>query len=260
MKKLSLIICLALLLSFLPVSASNTEYTWFCSRRSDHTQPIADHTIDFIDCYNAIYVDKAHGDSCADKVVYLTFDAGYENGNIARILNILKEQEVTAAFFVLGHLIEQDTDLVVRMFEEGHLVCNHTFSHSTMINKTKDQFQSELRKLEITCKNKTGRDLSAFFRPPEGRFDEFALLCAQEMGYTTVFWSFAYDDWDNNRQMSPEKAKKKILDNIHNGEIMLLHPTSQTNAEILEDVIKELKSQGYRFGSLDEISIKAHNS
>ena len=139
------------------------------------------------------------------------------------------------------------------MFDEGHLVCNHTYSHKAMVNRSKDNIESELIRLENLCLERTGRSLSKYYRPPEGKFDETSMQYVSELGYKTVFWSFAYADWDNNAQMSAEKAKKKVLENIHNGEVMLLHPTSSTNAEILADVIKELKAQGYRFGTLDEL-------
>ncbi len=257
MKKIFLPICIvALTLAVcLPIHAETEVYSWFCVHRKDHLQPKADPTVCFIEKYDGIFIDKKHDDMCNDKVIYLTFDAGYENGNIKKILDVLKEENVVGAFFVLGHLIEKETRLIEQMFEDGHLVCNHSFSHKPMIGITEEEFRQELCRLENACVEKTGKSISCFYRPPEGRFDEDTLINAQKMGYKTVFWSFAYDDWDNGRQMSAEKAKKKILENVHNGEIMLLHPTSSTNAEILGDIIKELKAQGYRFGSLEEIYV-----
>lgn len=255
MRKMLKFTCIFLLLLCvsLPVGALSTTYSWFCVHRRDHLQPKADPSISFIEEYNGFYIDKKHGDGCDDKVIYLTFDAGYENGNVALILDTLKSENVPAAFFVLGHMIEKETALIIRMQNEGHQICNHTFSHRSMVNKSREEFVAELDKLDACCIEKTGKPLAKFYRPPEGKFDEQSLKYASEMGYKTVFWSFGYDDWDNNRQMSLEKAKKKILDNIHNGEIMLLHPTSSTNAAILGDVIRELKAQGYRFGTLDEL-------
>ncbi len=257
MKKLFqfFIVFLTIISIAIPISAKSESYGWFCAHKKDHTQPCVDSSIAFIEEYGGIYIDKKHGDRCDEKVIYLTFDAGYENGNIKRILDILKKENAPAAFFVLGHLVENNTDLVIRMFEEGHLVCNHTFSHQSMINKSEEDFYEELSKLENSCINKTGHKISKYYRPPEGKFDKATLSFAQKMNYKTVFWSFGYEDWDNNNQMPADKAMKKILDNIHNGEIMLLHPTSSTNAEILENIIKELKNQGYRFASLDEITI-----
>lgn len=242
-----------LFVSALPVFGSAASYSWYCKRTKDHTQPSVGGDIAFVSEYGGYSIDKNHGDGCEDKIVYLTFDAGYENGNVEKVLDSLKKQNVTGAFFVLGNLIEKNTKLINRMFDEGHLVCNHTYSHQCMVGKTQEDFCAELARLENTCLEKTGKALSKYYRPPEGRFDENSLKYAQELGYKTVFWSFAYADWDNNKQMSCATAKQKILDNIHNGAVLLLHPTSATNAAILEDVIIELKSQGYRFGTLDEL-------
>ena len=235
------------------VGTDTKTFSWFCVHRKDHLQPLSDPSFSFIEKYDGYYIDKKHGDESRDKVVYLTFDVGYENGNVSKTLDILKEESTTAAFFILGNVLESHTSLAVRMFNEGHLVCNHTYSHKPMVKQSEESFSEELLKLENTCIALTGRKLSKFYRPPEGRFDEESLIFAQKMGYKTVFWSFAYADWDNNKQMSKEKARNKILDNVHNGEIMLLHPTSSTNAEILQEIIQELKRQGYRFGSLDEL-------
>ena len=236
------------------VGAQDKAYNWYCVHRKDHKQPIAGSEFSFLDDHNGYYIDKTHGDESESKVVYLTFDAGYENGNVEKILDVLKSENVPAAFFILGNLIKQNTALVCRMFDEGHTVCNHTYSHKSMVGKSKAEFEAELNKLENTCLEQTGQSMSKYYRPPEGKFDEDSLRYANELGYKTVFWSFAYADWDNAKQPSPEKAKAKILDNLHNGEIMLLHPTSATNAEILKDVICEIKAQGYRFGSLEELS------
>ena len=243
-------------LCFLTVGATSGVYNWYCVHRKDHLQPSAAPEISFIKEFDGFYIDCDHGDDCSDKVIYLTFDAGYENGNIEKILDTLKEEQVCGAFFILGNLINKNTELVKRMFDEGHLVCNHTFSHAAMVNKNKEQFAEELDKIEKFCLEKTGNHMAKYYRPPEGKFDRASMQYAKELGYKTIFWSFAYADWDNSAQMSAEKARNKILSNIHNGEIMLLHPTSATNAQILADVIRELKSQGFRFGSLDELGVK----
>lgn len=239
--------------TFISVSAAETVYSWYCVHRKDHNQPAAAPEFSFLIDHNGYYIDKLHGDNSDSKVIYLTFDAGYENGNIEKILDVLKAEKVPGAFFILGNLIEKNADLVCRMFDEGHTVCNHTYSHKAMIGKSKSEFENELIKLEKTCLEVTGHEISKYYRPPEGKFDEESLKYADELGYKTIFWSFAYADWDNTKQMSYEKAKNKILENIHNGEIMLLHPTSATNAEILKDVIHEIKAQGFRFGTLDEL-------
>ena len=209
----------------------------------------------FIEKYSCYYVDKKHNESSQDKVIYLTFDAGYENGNVTKILDILKTEKVSGAFFVLSHLIEANTELVKRMADEGHLVCNHTARHRDMTRyHTKEEFAAELDALNTLYKEKIGLEMPKYYRPPEGKFSEENLKFADELGYKTVFWSFAYADWDNAHQMSPAAAEKKILDNIHNGEVMLLHPTSATNVAVLGNVIRQLKAQGYRFGTLDELT------
>ena len=247
-------VILLIIFQALSVGASGRSFSWYCVHRKDHLQPKVDKSFEFIEEYDAYYIDKSHGDECEEKVIYLTFDAGYENGNVENILDVLKQENVTAAFFILGSLVVKNTALVERMFNEGHLVCNHTYSHMQMTNMDKSTFCAELEKLEKTCLDHTGKALAKYYRPPEGVFDEDTLAYAKELGYKTVFWSFAYPDWDNNRQMSTEKAKQIILENVHNGEVMLLHPTSSTNAAILQDVIRTLKEQGYRFGTLDELT------
>ena len=228
---------------------------WYCPRNNDNKQPIFSNDLSYVSEFGGYYIDHSHGDKSANKVVYLTFDAGYENGNVERVLDVMKDKNVTGAFFILENLVLKNPELVSRMADEGHLVCNHTATHVD-ITKLKDfeEFKSELARLETVYKDTTGREVSKYFRPPEGRFNQQTLGWASQLGYKTVFWSFAYADWDNGKQMSADAAKKKILDNIHNGAVILLHPTSKTNADILGDVIDELKGQGYQFGSLDMLT------
>ncbi len=228
---------------------------WYCVRNKEHRQPTLDAQQKFIEEHGGFYVDKAHGESNPDKVVYLTFDAGYENGNIEKVLDVLHEKGVTGAFFILENLIVRNTDLVKRMADEGHTVCNHTLSHKDMTKiPSIDEFREETEGLEALYTGKTGYKMAKFYRPPEGRFDEKSMSYANELGYKTIFWSIAYADWDNNNQPSPQKAKKILLDNIHNGAVILLHPTSATNAAILSDLIDTLKADGYRFGDLYELT------
>ena len=237
------------------VHAKEESVNWFCRRNKEHKQPLADPSLRFVEEYDGYYIDHRHGDDAKEKVIYLTFDAGYENGNIEKILDIMKEEEVTGAFFVLKNLVLKNRELVSRMAKEGHLICNHTASHKDMTKcASLEEFKSELEHLETVYFEATGQKLSPYYRPPEGKFNEAGMRYAKELGYKTVFWSFAYADWDNDRQMSPEEAKKKILAHVHNGEVMLLHPTSATNAAILQDVIRQLKQEGYRFGTLDELT------
>ena len=230
---------------------------WYVVRNKQHKQPIADANMRYVENYNGYYIDHSHGDDNSDKVIYLTFDAGYENGNVEKILDVMKQKDVKGAFFILGNLVTKNTDLVKRMANEGHLVCNHTDKHPDMTTKTNiEDFKAELVALEQKYNECTGLEISKYFRPPEGRFNEQTMKFANELGYKTIFWSFAYADWDNGAQMSNQAAKNKVLDNIHNGAVVLLHPTSSTNAAILGDVIDELKAQGYRFGTLDELTSK----
>ncbi len=242
----------------LTVSAQQEkEYHWYCVHVRDHAQPRADAALSFVEELGGYYIDHRYTQPTdAEKVIYLTFDAGYENGNVAKILDVLSGEQVTAAFFILGNLISHDPDLVRRMAEDGHTVCNHTLKHKNMSEKSNSEFLSELHALEELYESTTGKKMASYYRPPEGTFSRGNLLCAKENGYRTIFWSFAYPDWDNGRQMPPQKAKQIIFDNIHNGEVMLLHPNSSTNAEILGEVIRTLKAEGYRFGTLDELTAK----
>lgn len=198
---------------------------------------------------NALYVGND-----ATKVLYLTFDAGYENGYMTRILDTLKRHNVRAAFFLVGHYIKTNGDLVCRMTAEGHIVGNHTKSHSDM-SKISDpeDFKKELTDLEDMFFEATGTSLSKFYRPPEGRFCEENLRMAKSLGYTTVFWSLAYADWDNNSQPSHEFAFSKLVPRTHNGAVVLLHATSRTNAEILDGLLTRWEQSGYRFGTLEEL-------
>lgn len=231
-------------------------YGWYFKKNSTHTQPDLDPPMKFIENYNGYYADKKHKNpDDTEKVIYLTFDVGYENGNVARILDILKEENVPGAFFILDNLILRNTDLVKRMADEGHLVCNHTMRHKDMTKITdKSEFQKEIKDLEDLYREKMGLEMAKYYRPPEGRFTEQNMQYISEMGYKTIFWSFAYADWDNNKQMDPALAAKKVLNHTHNGAVILLHPTSATNAAILNELIYEWKSQGYRFGTLDELT------
>ncbi|MBE6714998.1 MAG: delta-lactam-biosynthetic de-N-acetylase [Ruminococcaceae bacterium] len=239
------------------VHNENTAYNWYCKKTDDNSQPLADSLFSFMenDSLATYYIDKSHSDFDADdKVIYLTFDAGYENGNVEKILDTLKEKEAVGAFFVLENLVLRNTDLVRRMEKEGHLVCNHTATHPDMTAKIgKEAFMEELWRLEDVCAD-SGITLSNYYRPPEGRFSEQNLRIAADEGYKTVMWSYAYVDWDNNAQPSPEESIKKVLSGTHNGEVILLHPTSATNAQILGDLIDAWRDMGFRFGTLDELT------
>ena len=185
---------------------------------------------------------------------YLTFDAGYENGCTAKILDTLKAHQVPAAFFLVGNYIEKNADLVRRMVEEGHIVGNHTLHHPDMSKLTdQTQFSAELTGLEELFRETTGKDLPKYYRPPQGIYSEENLKMAQQLGYRTVFWSLAYADWNNDAQPTKEQAFSKLLPRIHNGAVVLLHSTSKTNAEILDDLLTEWEAMGYTFGTLEDL-------
>lgn len=189
-----------------------------------------------------------------DKKIYLTFDAGYENGNTEKILNALKENDVKAAFFLVGNYLETCPEIVKRIVEEGHIVGNHTYHHKDMASlTTKESFMKELTDLEDLYKETIGKDMPKFYRPPQGKFSEQQLQWAKDAGYKTCFWSLAYVDWDEKKQPSKDEAMEKLTRRIHPGAIVLLHSTSSTNGEIMSDIIKEWKKMGYSFGELTEL-------
>lgn len=252
---LALILLVAGAVPTVRAAQSDPSYDWYCAHVKGHAQPCADPRFAFIRDRGGYYIDDSRAQAApeaTDKVIYLTFDAGYENGNIQRILDALREAGATGAFFVLGHLVQRHPELVRRMAEEGHLVCNHSYAHKDMTAWSREDIQAELTRLAEACRG-IGVEPAPFFRPPEGRFSRGLLEAASAAGYRTVFWSFGYADWDNARQPSTSAAKQKILENLHDGEVMLLHPTSATNAAILPEVLAELRRQGYRFGSLYEL-------
>ena len=257
MKKiLTIILIFALMASFgNNVFAQSKATSWYCIRKKDHTQPSLASEMDFAKCYDLFWCDEKNNDfTSGEKVIYLTFDAGYENGNVEKIVNILNDEGVKATFFVLDNLILKNESLVRKMIDSGHLIGNHTMKHKDMTKFTKiEDFEKELSLLENLYEKTFGEKMKKVYRPPEGKINEENLVWAKELGYKTVMWSFAYADWDNNKQPSCDFAMGKILDNLHNGEIMLLHPTSETNAEIMKELIQKLKSLGYRFATVDEL-------
>ena len=187
-------------------------------------------------------------------VEYLTFDAGYENGSTAKILDALKKHNAPAAFFLVGNYLQRNGDLVRRMVEEGHIVGNHTMHHRDMSALTDPAvFQKELTDLEALYRSVTGEEISKFYRPPQGIYSEENLKEAQAMGYKTVFWSLAYVDWNNDAQPTAEQAFAKLLPRTHNGAVVLLHSTSRTNGEILDELLTRWEQMGYRFAPLTEL-------
>ncbi|MCI9068135.1 MAG: delta-lactam-biosynthetic de-N-acetylase [Lachnospiraceae bacterium] len=222
---------------------------WGLSFQEKGKAPVGNAEADELKKYNAYYVDDTE-----EKVIYLTFDAGYENGNTAAILDALKKHQAPAAFFLVGNYMETSPDLVKRMVEEGHTVGNHTFHHPDMAQiSEKSAFEKELTDLEALFEQTTGRTMTKFYRPPQGKYSEANLQMAKDMGYSTFFWSLAYVDWYENDQPTKEEAFEKLLGRIHPGAVVLLHSTSKTNGEILDELLTRWEEMGYRFDSLEHL-------
>lgn len=231
-----------------PSTLSNESYSWSFKRNSDHS-PVTGYSqgID-LSSYGAYYkVDTE------EKVIYLTFDEGYENGHTAEILDILKANDVQAAFFVTKPYITSNPDLCTRIKDEGHVVGNHSVTHSKFSTLSEDEIEQELVVTQQTFEEVTGYEMDLFFRPPAGEYSERALFDIIKTNYRTIFWSLAYQDWDVNNQPGKEAAYKHVMDNHHPGGIFLLHAVSKSNTEALDDILKALKAEGYRFGSLYEV-------
>ena len=199
-------------------------------------------------------LDAAYLGDTSQKVLYLTFDAGYENGCTEKILDVLQQHQVKAAFFLVGNYMEKNPDLVRRMVEEGHIVGNHTMHHPDMSQLSDPAaFSKELADLETLFRETTGKELPKYYRPPQGLYSQENLKAAQALGYKTVFWSLAYADWNNNAQPTREQAFQKLLPRTHNGAVVLLHSTSQTNAAILDELLTTWEQQGYTFKTIDNL-------
>ena len=223
--------------------------SWGLSFRTEGAPPTGNAGRDQLAAYDGAYLGDV-----TRKVLYLTFDAGYENGCTEKILDVLKQQQVPAAFFLVGNYLEKNEDLVRRMVAEGHTVGNHTMHHYDMSRLTsKEAFAKELTDLEALYKEITGQDMPRYYRPPQGIYSEENLKMAKELGYRTVFWSLAYVDWLSDAQPTKEEAFRKLLPRTHPGAVVLLHSTSRTNGEILEELITKWKEDGYEFGRIEEL-------
>ena len=230
----------------IPASVSD----WGLSFQTEGQPPTGNVSAEELRRYNAFYV----GDTAAKPTIYLTFDAGYENGCTPAILDALAKHHAPACFFVVGNYIDTAPELVKRMVEEGHIVGNHTLHHPDMSAIT-DQaaFTAEITGLEEKFTALTGQPMQKFYRPPQGKFSEENLRQAQELGYTTMFWSLAYVDWYTDNQPTDEQAFAKLLPRVHNGAVVLLHSTSETNARILDELLTKWEELGYSFGSLTDL-------
>ena len=229
---------------------SNQKMGWGIKREENHKQPdLGKRNLEYINKYEGIAIGNKD-----KKYVYLTFDNGYEAGYTEKILDTLKKNKVPAAFFITGHYLNTASDLVERMIKEGHIVGNHTVNHKSMPDISNEEIKKEVMTLHTTVYEKFKYEMK-YLRPPKGEYSERTLSYTNGLGYKTVMWSLAYDDWNREKQGRTEYGKDKVLSNIHPGCIILLHATSKDNSEILDDIIKEIKKMGYEFRNLDEFEI-----
>ena len=231
-----------------PEDIAVAQYEWGLSFQQDNEPPIPNLSAEALRPYNAFYC----GDQ-SQKRLYLTFDAGYENGNTAPILDALKNHNAPGTFFVVGSYIQNNPELIQRMVDEGHAVGNHTYHHPDMSQKGETAFKKELTDLAALFEATTGVQMPLLYRPPEGKFSDDNLKWAQELGYKTIFWSLAYVDWKQDAQPSRADAFDKLMPRTHDGAIVLLHSTSSTNAAILDELLTKWEEQGYTFGTLAEL-------
>ena len=215
-------------------------------------QPRGDVAAEELIKHDAYYMGNAE-----EKVIYLTFDCGFENGNTPAILDALKKHNVQGTFFVVGHFVESAPDLVKRMVTEGHTVGNHTFHHPDITTMDEAAIKEEVDSVAQKFKEVTGEEMSMYFRPPQGRFTLEKLDTMKALGYQTIFWSLAYGDWDQNNQPSHEAAIEKLTKRIHPGAVVLLHNTSKTNGEILDELLTKWEEMGYTFKPLSDLVIDA---
>ena len=249
------LVCMAAVIAMAKVCIKSSQampvqsYEWGLHFEKENTLPIPNLSDDVLNKYDAYF----HGNT-SEKVIYITFDAGYENGNTAPILDALKKHNAPAAFFLVGPYIENNPELVKRMVAEGHTVGNHSYNHPDMTSKSKEEFTIQLDKTAAAYEKATGQQMPMYYRPPEGKFTEENLLWAQQMGYATVLWSSAYVDWNNDNQPSHSYAFEKIARRTFDGAIFLLHSTSSTNREILDQQLTKWEQQGYTFASITQLT------
>lgn len=222
---------------------------WWLKRNENHQTPEVSDYID-LSKYDAYYVNP----KCKKKKIFLTFDCGYENGFTLKILDVLKKQKIVAAFFVTKPFIREGRELVRRMKKEGHIVGNHTVHHKSMPTLSDRDNKQEIIDCAKYCKEATGYEMDHFIRPPMGEYNEKTLKLTKSMGYKTIFWSMAYVDFDVNKQPGKQYVVEHFKKYTHNGAIPLMHNVSQSNAEALDEVITNLKKEGYQFESLKKLS------
>ncbi len=235
-------------------SLPNKKYGWGLKKNKNAPPDVPADTVSLLEKYGAVYMDSE------PRSLYLTFDEGYENGYTAEILDVLKEEKVPACFFVTGPYIKKEPELIKRMVAEGHTVGNHTVNHPSMPEvKDSEKLKNEIVGIANSFQELTGKEMR-YFRPPMGEYSERTLAITRDLGYTTVFWSFAYKDWDVKAQKGTEYAYKQIMDGVHDGAVLLLHAVSEDNAHAMRQVIRDLKSQGFRFKSLETFGNRQYSA
>ena len=245
----TLVLAMAAIITVQLTTDSLPTAAWGLSFHQPGSPPSGPASAEELARYDAAYLGDTNR-----KVLYLTFDAGYENGCTEKILDVLKKHNVKAAFFLVGNYMERNADLVRRMVEEGHIVGNHTMHHYDMSKlEEKTAFEQELTGLEELFRNITGKELPKYYRPPQGTYSQKNLQLAKGLGYKTVFWSLAYVDWNNDAQPTAQQAFDKLLPRTHDGAVVLLHSTSQTNAQILDELLTRWSDQGYVFETINKL-------
>lgn len=247
-----LILCLFIGLSF-PITTVANSYGWGYKKNNDHKVPDVGKYEQMLQAYEAFYVDPS-----GEKVIYLTFDNGYETGHTATILDVLAEEQVPATFFVTGHYVAEEPELIQRMVKDGHIIGNHSYNHPDFTKLSKRTMEEELRRLEKEVAEITEQKEMNYVRPPRGTFNEQTLRWAEEFGYIHIFWSLAFKDWLEDDQKGWRYAYDQVMDQVHPGAIILLHTVAKDNADALQKIIKDLKKKGYTFKSLDDLIIKKH--
>ena len=230
------------------VATSASGTSWGLSFQEKGKRPVGNASIEELASYNAYFAQNTQ-----EKKIYLTFDCGFENGNTPRILDALDKHNVKATFFVVGNFIKDNPDLIKEIIKKGHIVGNHTLTHPDMSGISSiDDFKKQLEGVENLYKETTGESMIKFYRPPQGIYSTTNLSMAKELGYKTFFWSLAYVDWYQDKQPTREEAFDKLLSRIHPGAIILLHNTSSTNGQILDELLTKWEEMGYTFGTLNE--------
>ncbi|MGG1573268.1 delta-lactam-biosynthetic de-N-acetylase [Fictibacillus sp. NRS-1165] len=238
-----------------PVISSNTRYEWYFQKRGNEMPPTTDQRyLQLLKKYDGLFL----GDP-KRKDIYLTFDNGYEHGFTDDVLDTLKSRKVPAAFFVTGHFINTHPDLIKRMANEGHTVGNHTNHHPDMTTISEQRMKEELTAVKEKYTQITGKQEMHYLRPPRGVFSERSIAISKQLGYTHVFWSLAFVDWQVDRQQGWQYSYNHIMKQIHPGCILLLHTVSRDNAEALGKAIDDLKKRGYTFKSLDDPASSIQN-